>query len=243
MRNRIWRITAVLAAAAAWAAVSCEGPVEPPEGPVPWDYYPIKGLNERESVADVYMLSASEGWAVANEWQGGPYFLHFDGSEWSVEEDLSAEYPDVTVMRLSFSTADDGWAVGHAYLPSGRYGGHVFHYDGRSWVAVTDIPVDLKYYYRFYYDVEAIAPDDIWLTGGRGVLHYNGETWEEFDVDSRLTAFSFSKPNEGWGVGDGRYYRWEGSAWQRVSGLYGSALDIGSPSDTTAWTVGGFLGG
>jgi hypothetical protein len=189
------------------------------------------------------MLSAAEGWAVANDRQGGPYFLYFDGSEWAVETDLSAEYPDVAVMRLSFSAADDGWAVGHAYLPSGRYEGYVFHYDGRRWAAVTDIPVDLKYYYRFWYDVEAISPDDVWLTGGRGVLHYDGAIWEEYDVGSQVKAFSFATRDQGWGLGEGRYFRWDGSAWQRVAGLYESALDMGSASETAAWAVGGFPGG
>ena len=244
MRNRMLRITAVLAAAAAWMAVSCEdGPVEPPEGPVPWEEFEIQGLPAGWAVTDVYMLSAAEGWAVANDRQGGPYFLYFDGSEWAVETDLSAEYPDVAVMRLSFSAPDDGWAVGHAYLPSGRYEGHVFHYDGRSWAAVTDIPVDLNYYYRFWYDVEAISPDDVWLSGGRGVLRYDGAIWEEYIVDSRVTAFSFATREQGWAVGDGRYYRWDGSAWQPASGSYQSALDIGSASEAAAWAVGGFPGG
>jgi hypothetical protein len=61
MRKRILRTTAVLAAAAAWAAVSCEGPVEPPAGPVPWDYYPIKGLSERIGAADGKMYKYDPG--------------------------------------------------------------------------------------------------------------------------------------------------------------------------------------
>jgi hypothetical protein len=236
MRNRILRTFAVLAAAAAWAAISCEGPVEPPEGPIPWDYYSIKGLNERASIADVYMLSASEGWAVTY----GGYVLRFDGAEWRVHTDLSEKYPGIDLSRLSFCSPDEGWALGHG---SGSASDelYIFRFDGTTWTRITGIPAELGGYYRDC-DVEVLAPDDVWIANYYGLYHYDGVSWEGHQTRG-AHSLSFSSSSNGWAAGYGRAYRWDGSQWQTTYGGFDAGLDIGCPSGNSAWTVGGLPGG
>jgi hypothetical protein len=234
MIKRMLRMTAVLGAA--WAAVSCEeGPLEPPER-VPWDYYGIKGLARKEGVADIYMLSAAEGWAVT--YRG--YILRFDGKEWRVHGDLSSKYSDINVTRLSFSNPQDGWAVGYKLISTGNYEGYVFRYDGRRWTRVTDIPLELEYRYPGFYDVEALAPDDIWLTAGRSILHYDGEAWVEHVLSREVAGVSFSGPDYGWAVGGGHSYLWNGTSWEEkiIRTAYG-VTDVSCAGAGTAWAVGG----
>jgi hypothetical protein len=239
MRKSIWGTTAVLAAAAAWMAVSCEeGPLEPP-GPVPWDYYGIKGLNERKVVGDIHMVSATEGWAVTD----GGYVLRFDGTEWRVHTDFSQKYEGIDITRLSFCAPEEGWALGHRYVGAGEYELYILRYDGLHWSRVTAIPDALKKCYRLReYDVAALAPDDVWVTNYFDVFHYDGQTWEEYRLGGSH-SLSFSSPSNGWAIGYGPRYRWNGSEWQRTYGGYDPVSDVACPSQDSAWAVGGFPGG
>lgn len=241
MKKRVVKTTAAFAALAAWAAISCEGPIEPPhQGPIPWERYEVRGLPGGWAVNDVYMLSPSEGWAVAE----GPYFLYFDGAEWAVHTAFTAKYPDVDVMRLGFSSPDDGWAVGHKFIPSRRCEVYFFHYDGERWAPVTGIPVELEYRYPALYDVEALAADDVWFAAGRSILHYDGGTWEDYVLHSEVFGLSFSDPKDGWAVGGSHFYRWTGTAWEQVyNKTYYAVLDVASPGPRAAWAVGGSPGG
>jgi hypothetical protein len=241
MTRRVVKMTAAFAALTAWAATSCEGPIEPPpQGPIPWERYEVRGLPEGWAVYDVYMLSPGEGWAVAE----GPYFLYFDGAEWAVHTAFTTKYPDVDVTRLAFSSPDDGWAVGHELISSGRCEVYFFHYDGERWASVTEIPIEIEYRYPALYDVEALAADDVWLTAGRSVLHYDGETWEDYALHSEVFGLSFSDPKDGWAVGGNHFYRWDGTAWEQVyNETYYAVLDVASPGPRAAWAVGGSPGG
>jgi hypothetical protein len=186
------------------------------------------------------MLSPSEGWAVAE----GPYFLYFDGAEWAVHTALLTKYPDVDVTRLAFSSPDDGWAVGHQIISYGRCEVYFFHYDGERWASVTDVPIEIVYHYPALYDVEALAPDDVWFAAGRSILHYDGETWVEYALHSEVFGLSFSGPKHGWAVGGSHFYRWTGTAWEQVDNeTYYAVIDVASPGPRVAWAVGGFPGG
>jgi len=240
VKSRVLRIPAAFALFALGTVISCGGPLEPPPsaGPLPWERYEVRGLPARNAVNDVYMLSATEGWAVAE----GPYFLYFDGVEWAVRADLSSAYPDVDITRISFSTPDDGWAVGHKFLGSGDYEAYVFHYDGRRWTRLSGILSELGYYFPAY-DVEALSPDDVWLVGGYSILHFDGTTWSNYRVGITVTALSFSSAAAGWAIGYHGSYRWNGTTWEINYSPCGGANDVASPTRATAWAVGGFSGG
>ena len=151
MTTRAKRITAVLAAAAAWAAISCEGPINSePAYKGPWKAYEVRGLPEGTRINDIYMFSPTDGWAVAN----GSRFLRFDGLGWMVHTDLSQESYCQYVMDLDFSAPNNGWAVG-SYI--------VIRYDRGRWREIGVPP-------RGANCVFTLGGEDVWV-GSYGCLY------------------------------------------------------------------------
>ncbi len=238
MKNREMRTIAVLAAAAAWAAFSCEWPGGPGDGENPWDAYPIMELPWGTAINDLYMLSPREGWAVAD----GPYFLRYDGKRWAINTDLSKEYGDVEMTGMSFSNPSDGWAVGWKRLSGSEWDPFVFRYDGDEWHRLL-LETDSTHGPTVYYTVCALAPDDVWFGGSGKISHFDGTGWTDYDLHMTVTGLSFSSRDEGWAVGGGDYSRWNGSYWSEPYPVGGDHIcDIFAPARNKAWAVGGSPG-
>jgi hypothetical protein len=200
----------------------------------PWKAYEVSGFPTSGAINDVYMLSSTQGWAVA----GGNVFIHFDGSSWCVHSrgELKGRYPELS--DLSFTSRDDGWAVG-GYHKSGEgtsAGGLVYHFDGKNWedVAPPDIPP--------LYCIFALAPDDVWAGGIGGLYHYDGAVWTRDEVYADdVIALHFTSPDAGWAATRRNLYlRWDGVTWEQHTVEDGGddVYDIYCPSGTEAWSVG-----
>ncbi|MGD8720042.1 MAG: hypothetical protein PVH29_14625 [Candidatus Zixiibacteriota bacterium] len=236
MGKRMLRLSAVLAAVAAWAALSCEDTPTDTEGAYkgPWKAYEVLRLPAPRAIDAVYMLSSTQGWAIAR----GPAFLHFDGLLWYVHSYGEPKGRDRELLDLSFSSPDDGWAAGY-YYKSGdgtSAGGLVYHFDGNYWEDVS--PPDIPPLYCIF----ALAPDDVWAGGSGGLYHYDGADWTRDDVyGGDIIALDFTSPDAGWAVRRwSTYLRWDGVAWEKYTPDEGGATvyDVYCPSATEAWSVG-----
>ena len=241
MKIRGIRITAVLAAAAAWAAISCEGPIDSrPAYKGPWKAYEVPGLPEGTRINDIYMFSPTDGWAVAN----GSRFLRFDGLEWKVHTDLSRESYCKYVVDLDFSAPNDGWAVGYWYHQVGGdpvKEGFVFHYDGSEWKDVTPVVTWPISGIGPLHCVSVVAPDDVWVGGLFGLYHYDGETWlPDISFRGDAEALHFISANEGWALTAGSINRWTEHDWTPyyTEDPYTRFSDFYFTTPTTAWVVG-----
>jgi len=66
---------------------------------------------------DVFMVSASDGWAVGS----GGTMIHWDGSSWS-----NVTSPAAALRSVFMVSASDGWAVGYA--------GTIIRWTGTVWI-------------------------------------------------------------------------------------------------------------
>ena len=99
--------------------------------------------------------------------------LHFDGSEF-VKHDVPT---DQDLWGVWGASPDDVWAVGG----DGRAEGHatLLHFDGTSWSAVDQPALERPKVWAWY-KVWGAAADDVWVVGqSGGLLHFDGEAWNE----------------------------------------------------------------
>jgi photosystem II stability/assembly factor-like uncharacterized protein len=170
----------------------------------------------------VFMLSASEGWAVGNFGT----ILHYHVGSWS-----SVTSPTGANLSSVFMTsASEGWAVGGAIL----------HYQQGEWTeAASNVPV--------LNSVFMLSASEGWAVGNdEQIEHYSGGQWQA--VSPPQEAFSptlngvvFSSPAEGWAVGDeGALLHYHRGTWSDASpgssGVTFTAVALVSPRE--GWAVG-----
>jgi hypothetical protein len=236
MRKRILRTTAVLAAAAAWAAVSCENTPTDTEGAYkgPWKAYKVLQLPAGRAIKTVYMFSSVQAWAIAE----GPSFIYFNGPQWYLYSYGDPKSSNAELFDLSFTSREDGWAAGYLRTPGEESWGKgiVYHFDGKYWEDVS--PPDIDPLFCIF----ALAPDDVWAGGDRGLYHYDGAVWTHHDVYADdVISLDFPSPNAAWAATRGNLYlRWDGTTWELnpVEEGYDYVSDVYCPSSTEAWSVG-----
>jgi len=105
---------------------------------------------------DVFMVSASDGWAVGL----GGTIIRWNGSSWS-----NVTSPTPYLLESVFMvSASDGWAVGS--------GGTIIHWDGSSWSNVTSpTTAALR-------SVFMVSASDGWAVGyGGTIIRWTGTVW------------------------------------------------------------------
>ena len=105
---------------------------------------------------DVFMFSASDGWAV------GQYgtIIRWDGTDWSNETSPTAEH----LYSVYMVSASDGWAVGDD--------GTIIHWNGTEWSNVTS---PTMYYLGSLF---MVSSSDGWAVGGLGtIIRWTGTEW------------------------------------------------------------------
>lgn len=146
----------------------------------------------------LFMLSATEGWAV------GKQFWHFTDGHWIDASDLIPnDIGNAGPFRLSMLSADDGWAAGET--------GVILHYDGKLWKQVeTPLVSDVPNQWASLNSISMVSPDEGWAAGEKYVgvgaksssviLHYLDGKWSvarEGDGES-VEALTMVSPSEGW---------------------------------------------
>ncbi len=163
---------------------------------------PVPG--SQTSLADISMVSATEGWAVGETSVGNAthfdgVLMHYQNGAWSrvnvsIKEGLNS---------ISMISATDGWAVGDAGL--------ILHYDGQTWKQATSAQTNL-------HRIQMLSATEGWAVGeytgfdGSAIWHYNGHTWTPQPLPASLNignqgnwlqlfGLSMLSPTEGWAAG------------------------------------------
>lgn len=161
----------------------------------------------RAGLQHVFMVSASEGWAVGNlDWvspktenTSAAFILHFQGSHWHLQSTF-----DGTLQSLWMTSATDGWAAGSQGTEIGTT--FLLHYDGQSWTQVSAPGAGLS-------DLVMTSPSNGWAIGFAAgtyigqftslLLHYTGRSWNAVPgpaVDG-FNALALDAVTDGWLVG------------------------------------------
>jgi photosystem II stability/assembly factor-like uncharacterized protein len=147
------------------------------------------GWNEVSSASSglnsIYMVSASEGWAVGV----GGIIYHYSGGGW-----MSSSTVGTTLNSVFMVNQNEGWAVGNS--------GTIVHYSSGTWsgpFSPSPTNQNLK-------AVFMVSQTEGWAVGASGtVLHYLNGAWllasNQFGTSQNLNAISFFAGN-GWAVGD-----------------------------------------
>ncbi|MBO2453605.1 hypothetical protein J4573_41400 [Actinomadura barringtoniae] len=184
--------SAVSGAGTAGTAASA-GSATRPAGPVAihWDgkaWHPeTTPPIARGKLLAVSGTSPTDVWAVGAADRAG-LIMHYDGASWAQVPSPSTRFPLTGVAAIA---ADDAWAVGRD---------RVLRWNGRKWSRVK-APITAAN------TITALAPDDIWVAGGRGELaHFDGRRWSVTASphpmgDTAVWLASASLPGSVWMVG------------------------------------------
>ncbi len=190
------------------------------------------GLPQAAYYYGLQMLSPSNGWAVGGTPNEKGVIIHWNGSTWSLFQEIGSQ----PVLGIEMLSANNGWAVGA--------GGEVYHYNGSTWNPVAS-PTTVQ-----LVDI-AFDPNGVgWAVGFDGtIIKYQGGQWSLF-TDLRTDAFDFRavdfSSGHGWLVGmhqektiGGQILEYEDGLWLAVSPPTDNQLnDLSAVSDRDAWAVG-----
>jgi photosystem II stability/assembly factor-like uncharacterized protein len=165
-------------------------------------------------IFDLFFLSPDDGWALTYE-----KVLHYDGSSWEVVKEFDERGNEYYLGALDmwFFTANEGWLVGtevtDIYEPYPESHSKIWRYEGGTW---REFPhEDLGGLVGLWFN----SPDDGWVCGEGGFLHWNGSAWERVIPEIRY-SFSdtcFLSKDDGWAVGFwGGMQHWDGATWTDV---------------------------
>jgi len=121
------------------------------------------------ALADVQMVSPTDGWAVGSwmDGSGSGLLVHWDGTAWHPESTRTHQH----LQAVDMVAADDGWAVG--------YSGAILHWDGTSW---RQQPTPVA---GWLHDVAMVGPEDGWIAGDRV---YGGGFWLRYAPGSDVIS-------------------------------------------------------
>ena len=157
--------------------------------------------------------------------------VHYDGSDFDevIYMDLLSNSGH-RIRDLDALASDDIWAVGaHGGVAAAQGLAHVAHFDGYEWSYVT-IPA-------FGIDenlvaVEAIAPDDVWISGSYAFvnskneleyvplfLHWDGNGWTQFDSPNFADDLVALSSDDIYGVNRDTLIHWDGTKWSTIANL------------------------
>ena len=144
------------------------------------------------SVANIAMVSASDGWAIAAPTATSSVLVHYSGGRWMLSGDT---YEGVELTDISMDAHDDGWAVG---LYADQSGGVVLHYSGGRWHPVPTPQISFA-----GSGVWAFSPSQALVLATlpsqqSALLHYNNGVWTETASPRGITAMSVLSADDVW---------------------------------------------
>ena len=158
-------------------------------------------------LAQVVMVSATEGWAVGTlgDYNGNPsgLILHYTGGRWSVQQTIA----HASLTGLAMTSASDGWAVGGIVSNAQSFPNQslLLHYDGHTWTSIQAPGQVLL-------SVAMTSATDGWIIGstvganelGDLLLRYNGSAWSQTPLPPFLGSMNYLSPisaSDVWAVG------------------------------------------
>jgi photosystem II stability/assembly factor-like uncharacterized protein len=173
----------------------------------------------------VFMVSASEGWAVGD----GETILHYSNGSWS-----TVTSPITNLYSVSMVNAGEGWAVGES--------GTILNYTSGSWSLYTKTSPTTN----DLYSVFMLSASEGWAVGDLGtILHYSGGSWSNYTTSPTtnvLDSVSMVSASEGWAVGWGgtilNYTSGSWSLYTKTSPTTNSLYSVSMVSASDGWAVG-----
>jgi len=187
----------------------------------------------------ITMLSATEGWAVGDSFQGQQntptgqsvtegLVLHYVHGVWS----LATGLPDASdlfyynLFNITMLSAGEGWAVGESSSPQDGRRAFALHYHQGIWMRYV-IPVSAQLNV-----VVPVSDHEAWAfgkgEGGKGViLHFFNGQWTQDAYTTTNTIFSAAKTSQTdiWcDNGGGSFLHYDGASWQPVA--FHTSVDI-----------------
>ncbi|CAL9327148.1 hypothetical protein [Streptomyces sp. SudanB182_2057] len=182
------------------------------------------------AIADAEAVTRNSVWTAGSVSIDGapeayyPAVNHWDGQSWKTTKfDFGGGFEAIDVR-----SENDIWAVGYrdrnVTNTERDYQPLAMHYDGISWrqVPVPETPESMY----VLYEVISDGPDDVWVSSGTRVSHWNGSSWTRHDVSGESgTAVSFG--SHGGQIYAGvdsfgtypKLLRWNGTAWEQDTRL------------------------
>ena len=183
------------------------------------DYPPV----DYGELASVFALAEDDVWAVGVKGVLSTGIeglaLHWDGTSWTDVPVPNEPDGYIALRSVSGVASKDVWAVGvyKAENWNGQYlsWARAWHWDGSSWTKI--LYPGLGGWDSRFYDVHAVASDDVWAVGGHPVfggeivfeyvtVHWDGVSWSS-DTNTPdhnvLYAISASSSSNAWAVGFG----------------------------------------
>ncbi|HLV99177.1 MAG TPA: hypothetical protein VKT82_10945 [Ktedonobacterales bacterium] len=232
------------------------------------DHWAQQGPLFDSALADIFMTSASNGWAVgAVGGEQGPasttsLLLHYNGRSWT-----QVQAPGWGLSNISMTSASDGWIAGNAVGSLGNTS-ILLHYTGSKWVQVQK-PSAIDE----ILSLSMVAASDGWMVGLKFLTtstgpvnaflagsappanmvfaHYNGTTWTNTQTPLAIGANQFASvsalymdsPTDGWAVGSftggNLYFHYSGGKWTQVRGPgTDGLLGVFMLSTGEGWAVG-----
>lgn len=182
-------------------------------------------------IAAASAVSAHSVWAVT---EVGGDILHWNGSTWSVADDIPGS--DLLATGITAVSDSDVWVFGFSGAGPGL---GTWHYNGQTWTQVTGSAVGLE-------TASAVSASNIWAIGsssegpaGDILTHYAGSTWQTVTAPA-LTGLEFSdivalSSTDVWAaavslsgghVSDPQLVHFDGSQWTSVKVPY-AGLSLG----------------
>ena len=191
------------------------------------------------SVANIAMVSASDGWAIAAPTATSSVLVHYSGGRWVLSGDT---YEGVELTDISMDAHDDGWAVG---LYADQSGGVVLHYSGGRWHLVPTPPISFA-----GSGVWAFSPSQALVLATlpsqqSALLHYNNGAWTETASPRGITGMSVLSADDVWATCfDSHILHEQGGHWTTYTiggqgaGLGTQPLSITMLSNSDGWVAG-----
>ena len=172
-----------------------------------WATQPSPSVEERRNeLNDVVGLPDGTAWAVGSRSRTTMKTIvqRYDGTRWRMQRSLNPSKTLNALYAVDVTPGGTVYAVGTRRNARRLHRTMILRFDGETW---QTIPSPLA---GSFYDVDAIADDDVWVVGSRDAgplaIHYDGESWTkaELPVDSysSLFAVSAAAPDDVWAVGE-----------------------------------------
>ncbi len=138
--------------------------------------------------------------------------FHCDGVSWTEMETPQSTARYHFLEAIWGSSGTDVYAVGYESDPTSV--GRVLHYDGSSWEEVL-----ITEEYARFNAVWGSGTDDVYVSGGGDLYHFNGNEWSHVEVPGYgLYSISGRSATDVVAVGDmGTIVRYDGLEWRDES--------------------------
>jgi hypothetical protein len=166
-------------------------------------------------------------WGLGKDdiWAGGQHIIHWDGRSWR-----RVPRPGLNFVHGFYGARPDKvWAAA----------GELLVWDGARWTQETNIPSGSL----IATHICGLSESDVWLAGGSTAWHFNGQSWERFELGTQesLSGIHCIASDDVWLVGaDDTVLHWDGAQWSSMMerGPLSNFYGVWGTSSRDVWIAG-----